>query len=167
MSSFIPSANHFNSIERTVIFLTQNKNFYFPYSFKNKFKTLYDSRHYSQDAIDSEVISIIDTLRELTPLCVTLQYRNHYEGKLDNEISEQTEILKQTRKGGTSLTKVGLFKALQCLSYQIETEHLTQLRSLTTEEENALFFVEEMKSNLAIDIVSSLPDYEAQKWEID
>lgn len=167
MSSFIPSANHFNSIERTVIFLTQNNNFYFPYSFKDKFEKIYYKGHYSQDLIDKEVISIIDTLRELTPLCVTLQYRHHYEGTVDKEISEQTEILKQTRKGGTPLTKVGLFKALQCLSYQIETEHLTQLRSLTTEEENALFFVDELKNALAIDIVSSLPDYEAQKWEIE
>lgn len=167
MSSFIPSAKHFNSIERTVIFLTQNSNFYFPYSFKDKFPKIYNGRHFSQDLIDKEVISIIDTLRELTPLCVTLQYRHHYEGKLDKEIIEQTEILKHDKKGGEPLTKIGLFKALQCLSYQIETDHLKQLRNLTTEEENALFFIDELKNTLAVDIVSSLPDYEAQKWEID
>jgi len=166
MSSFIPSAKHFNSIERSVIFLTQSSNFYFPYSFKDKFPKIYNKGHYSQDAIDAEVKAIIDTLRELTPLCVTLQYKHHYQGGVDKEIAEQTAILKQENKGGEPLAKIGLFKALQCLSYQIETKHLTDLRSLTNEEENALFFVDELKCVLAVDIVAGLPSYDTEKWEI-
>lgn len=167
MSSFIPSSKHFNSIEKSVIYLTQNNNFYFPYSFKNVFPILYDKRKYTQDAIDSVVVGIIDTLRELTSLCVSLQYKHHYEGTLDNEIQEQTQILIKEKKQFTQLNNIALYKALSCLSYQIETEHLSDLRKLTQDEENAMFFIKEMKAVLCENIVSSLPNYEAAKWEIN
>jgi hypothetical protein len=166
MSSFICSPKHFNSIEKSVIYLTQDSNFYFPYSFKNTFPELYDKRHYSQDKIDLKVKQTIDTLRELNVLCVSLQYKHHYPGTLDKEIAEQLEVAKM-KDAGQSLTNISLLKQLQCLNYQIETEHLKELRSLTPDEENAMFFIEELKNALAMDIINKLPDYDKSPWGID
>lgn len=166
MSSFICSPKHFNSIEKSVIYLTQDRNFYFPYAFKNTFPELYNTGFYTQDKIDAKVKSIIDTLRELNVLCVSLQYKSHYPGTLDKEIAEQLEVVKM-KDAGQSLTKLSLLKQLQCLDYQIETEHLKELRSLTPDEENAMYFIKELENALAMDIIHKLPDYDKLSWGID
>ena len=167
MSSFIPSSKHFNSIEQSLISLTMSSEFYFPYSFKSRFPKLYNKRNYTQDCIDAEVRQIVDTLRELTAICVSLQYKHHYTGTLNSEIQGQIEILNHDKKSYNSLTKIGLYKALSCVGYQIEAEHLKELRDLTTEEENALFFVNEMQNTLSMDIVRNLPSYDSEMWNIN
>lgn len=146
------------------MFYLTHSDFYFPYSFKEIFRVLYDKKHFTQDAVDNTIKSIIDSLRRLNVLCVTLQYKHHYKGYLDKEIEEQTSLLLEDKNGGESLTKIQLLKALQCLFYQIETEHLKELRSLTEKETNALFFVRTMINELALDIVNSLPEYDNAKW---
>ena len=165
MSSFICSSKHFNSIERTVINLTQDQNFYFPYAFKCVYPELYEKRYYTQDRIDSAVTEIVNVLRELNVLCVSLQYKHHYPGTLDKEISEQKAIVSD-RAQSANLSKIELYKALICVSYQIEEQHLTELRQLSQQETNALFFIKEMKGALSADIIRSLPDYDVAAWEI-
>lgn len=108
----------------------------------------------------------MDTIRELNVVCVSLQYKNEYKGSLDQEIKEQLEYVKTTLDY-ESLNNVGLYKSLQCLNYQIETHHLRELRELTPEEENALFFINELKTHLAHEIVTGLDSYDKAKWSID
>ncbi len=166
MSSFLNTPKHFNSIEFSIQNLFWGSNFYCPYSFKAVFPELYDKKHYSTERIEKTVTGIVDTLRELSVLCVTLQYKHHYTGSLDNEIAGQKTMLLTDKNDKTSLSKVGLYKAINCAMYQIETDHLKELRALTPEEENCLFFFKELSKTLAEDIVNELKEYKDQKWSI-
>ncbi len=167
MSSFIPSEKHFNSCEQAVKNLATGSTFYFPYSLKDSAPELVNKRLYSLDRIEGRISSIFDSLRQLTALCVTLQYRHCYEGKLNREIETQTEILMSQKKIYISLDKLALYKALNCIVYQIETRHLKDLRGLTTQEENALLFINEMIICLAKDVISNLPEYNDNSWSIE
>lgn len=165
MSSFICSAKHFNSIEKKLHELIYDNNFYVPYSLKNIVPKFYDRRQSSVKNVEKELTGIVDTLRELNVLCVSLQYKHHYEGTLDTQI--QTELSKVKSKTETKyLTTHGLYNALSCLNYQIEIEHLKKLRELTNGEKNALTFLRELKIALASDIVSKLPDDKSNTWEV-
>lgn len=166
MSSFICSPKHFNSIEASVKNLAYGSQFYFPYSFKTKFNALYEKRKATFDNMDACITNVVDELRRLNVLCVSLQYKSHYEGRLDKEIEEQTEILMHFKKEYKILNKYELLAAMKCVNYQIETEHLKELRSLTESEEDALFFLKTMVNELAMDIVTNLPEYEKAGWSI-
>lgn len=166
MSSFICSPKHFNSIEASIKNLAYGSQFYFPYSFKQKFNALYEKRKATFDNMDTCVNNVIDELRRLNALCVSLQYKHHYEGRLDKEIEEQTEILMNSKKEHKILNKYELLAAMKCVNYQIEEEHLKELRALTESEEDALFFMSEMINCLAMDIVTNLPEYEKAGWSI-
>jgi hypothetical protein len=93
-----------------------------------------------------------------------LQYADHYKGTLDQEIKEETASLLNDKKTAQDLNDIELLKCLNCLSYQIEPEHLTELRPLVPTEENALFFLEEMQKALANKIINDLPAYDKAKW---
>lgn len=166
MSSFICSPKHFNSIEKSIIELTQSNSFYFPYAFKDCLPELYSSKNFLDKDINAKVENLIDRLRELNALCVTLQYKHHYVGTLDAEIQAETVNLLTNKKERQNLPKIGLYKALQCVSYQIELEHLKELRELNEAEKLALLFLKEMINALAHDIINHLPEYENGKWEI-
>lgn len=140
--------------------------YFFPYALKHVFPVLYNKRDFSIEVFENEISGIVDTLRILQATCVTLQYKHHYQGTLDKEIQEQKDTLLTFKGGGVHLDKVGLYKALQCISYQIETKHLKDLRGLTGEEQNAMIFLTAMENDLAADIVRDLPAYESAKWEI-
>ena len=111
-----------------------------------------------------EITAFVDTLRELNVLCVSLQYKHHYEGVLDKEIQEQKAELMENKKDATHLNDVDAFKSLQCLSYQIEIRHLKDLRELTVMEELAMALLEEMTNEIATHIVRKLPAYEKARW---
>lgn len=165
MSSFICSAKHFNSIEKKLHELIYDNRFYVPYSLREITPQFYDRRKTSVKSAEKELSAIVDTLRELNVLCVSLQYKHHYEGTLDAQI--QTELSEVKSKTETKyLTIHGLYNALSCLNYQIEIGHLKELRELTNGEENALTFLRELKIALASDIVSKLPDDKSNTWEV-
>ncbi|MGB4776467.1 MAG: hypothetical protein WBP45_14920 [Daejeonella sp.] len=166
MSPHICNAKHFNSIELAINYLAQDNQFSFPYSFKDKFPELYNHTKISTEGIEHCVSTLIDTLRSLNVLCTMLRDKNDYEGILDNEIEEQMEILMLDKRSSKNLTRFGLYKALQCLNYQIEINHLKELRNLSNEEESALFFLEEMINHLAHTIIRELPEYHLEDWRI-
>jgi FtsZ-binding cell division protein ZapB len=168
MSSFLCSPKHFNSVEQSINQLTYSSNngFYFPYSIRNIYPKIYNKRDHSFDAIEAEVKTVMDTIRELSAVCVTLQYKHHYKGVLDTEIKEETEYLLNNRKEHDLLSPVALYKAICCISYQIEIEHLKELRELTQAEQNAIIFIKEMEDALCAHIVSKLPEYDTAKWSI-
>lgn len=165
MSSFICSAKHFNSVENAVVdHCIDNANFWMPYNIQKRIPGL--DHHATREQKRETVHAIFTTLRELQVLCVSLQYKHHYDGTLDEEIKQQMTAVKQ-KTGVVSLTRIGLYKAIGGILYQIETEHLEELRELTQSEKDALFFARTLENGLAKDIVSDLSEYETAKWEIE
>jgi len=167
MSSFICSSKQFNSIQKATIDLIQsgcsrrnNSINIYPFDFIEEF-----SQGFTFAAIN-KIKSMVDIMRELNVVCVSLQYRHQYEGKLDNEIAEQLTIVKTGNECET-LNKYGLYKSLQCLNYQIELEHLTSIRELTEQEKEAIKFFEILKREIAFSIVDNSPEYNNCSWSID
>lgn len=165
MSSFICDPKHFNNVEVTLKEMFWDRDFYFPYSIADIYPWIKRGYFGEQDYYNKEVTEIMDTVRELTVLCVCLQYKHNFPGTLDKEIQDQHLILTD-KKGGQKLSRMGLLKALQCLSYQIETKHLKELRTLTPAEENALFFIEEVITSIMYDIICKSDEYNREIWSI-
>lgn len=166
MSSFINSAKHFNSIEQKLKRLLR-RDFRGWHSLKDVTPGIYT--HWTNgvftESDEQEITEIINTLRDLSVLCVSLQYKHHYEGSLDAEIATQ----KKAVRVGTDtalLSLHGLYNALNCVMYQIEIEHLQELRELTKEESKALEFVEKITSAIAMQIVDELPDDSTCTWSM-
>lgn len=167
MSSFICTPKHFNSIEAKFFKMLYRGDFYCPYSLKEICPKWYNKRNWTQEVIEEEIFNHLNTLRELNALCVCLQYRDSAEpGTLDKDIEEQTKITK-IKTSIKDLTDLGFYNALRCLFYQIETEHLKELRSLTVEEENAMQFLDIIINVLANYIVGNLPKDKTNTWLID
>ena len=165
MSSYIPSNIHFNSAERAVKALITTKDFYTTKAIREAFPVLAD--YHSLPKQKEEAVSVIFfTLRRLTVLCVSLQYRHHYVGTLDKEICQQMGELVSDRKSHKILNTYGLLSGLKCINYQIESRHLSDIRDLTEEENNALLFLNEMISAVALYIVEHSEEYKKQKWGI-
>jgi hypothetical protein len=163
MSSFICSSKHFNSIEKAL----QN---YFSGSraseYSYKFYNYLDCYNSTLSQIEYKIKQFVNTLRELNVLCVTLQYKHHYDGRLDTEIKEQRESV----FNGSEYKEInlyGLVKALGSLNYQIEPEHLTELRNLTPEEKTALKLLNDLKYDICYHIVCNDQKYEKSDWEIN
>ena len=168
MSSFICSAKHFNSVEDKLRNLIRFDNdFYFPYSLRGEYPKLYSQRDYLEEDVYQEITEVMDQLRELNAVCVTLQYKHHYEGKVDQEIQEQKSHLLDNKEGHKSLSLMGLYNALRCTSYQIEPEHLEELGGMEDNKRKALLFLETMIDSVAHHIIAKMPKDEAdQSWDI-
>lgn len=166
MSSYINSAKHFNSIEQKLHGLL-NRDFRGWHTLKDIAPNIY--KHWTNNCLgesdEKEITAIIDTLREIQVLCVTLQYKHHYEGKVDAQM-EAERVSVKTKTETVNLSLHGLYNALECVSYQIEIQHLKELRELTIEEENALKFVELITGAIAIQLVYELPDDKTCTWSL-
>lgn len=166
MSSFICSPKHFNSVEKAIQGVCRNQRFHFDHEIRKMYPYL--SGDISMiDAMDDTVSGIMDEIRKLSVLCVCLQYRHHYEGTLNIEIEQQTGILINDKANYKKLGDIELYIAVQCIDYQIETEHLTDIRPLSPNEEMAYRFLRVFECNLAKYIVSRLPEYEKAGWAIE
>ena len=168
MSAYICGNQHFNSIEGRLFDLIHWDNeFYFPYSLRDKFPKMNSRRHHSIEAVQEELGAVMDILRNLNVVTVTLKYASHYEGKVNQEIKEQKEILFADKKERQPLSKRGLYNALRCLSYQIEEEHLDELGGMDEMEKQAMFFLSEIMNCLAHHILINLPsDENENQWEV-
>lgn len=166
MSSFTCSAKHYNSIESALHQLISKDMFCPAYELKEICPNWYERHHANHKAIKQEFSEHIDTIRELNALCVSLQYKDHYEGVLDKEIKEQIEYVKEKTEI-KYLTPHGLYNALRCANYQIEIEHLQELRKLTESEQNAMKFLEVMINHVGAYIISQLPDDKSNTHSID
>lgn len=170
MSSFICSPKHFNSVEWNLrnLLIYNTRDFYFPYELKAKYPILYN-RSGSVEMQENELQAVMDNLRELNAVCVTLQYKDHYIGSLDKEIQTQKDNLLNNRKAikPAVLNTRGLYNALKCINYQIEIEHLKDLFGLNDAQRDAMSFLKEMINALAHHIVSQLPEEKGNNWSID
>lgn len=159
MSSFICSAKMFNCVAITLQDLTSSQYFYFPYSLKDAYPALISKGHNSSKHINKVVNDLVDTLRTINVLCVSMQYAHHYPGTLDAEIKAELEAV-FNRSEGKQLSKVALLSQLNCLDYQIEINHLTELRELNIAESNAMLFLKEFTNALAMHIVTNTAEYQ-------
>lgn len=166
MSSFICSKRHFMSIAVSSVCLLRKDDFYLSKKLGDITPELVNRHSLKDKHLERGINTLIVTLMELQVLCVSLQYRHHYEGRLDEEIREQREILQEKCNNPLMLPPVGLYQAIQCALYQIETEHLVELRPLTMDEEKCLHFFEQFESDIAKYIVRESPEYRQQKWSI-
>lgn len=167
MSSFICSNKHFASIAEGIIRIIETNSFHVSFHLKLIAPHVYNYKRTSDEqSAMKEINSFIETLMELQVLCVSLQYSHHYEGRLDQEISEQRKILHIPCKNPVSLSPVALYKSIQCALYQIETEHLEELRPLSQKEQDCLTFFQLFANNIAGYIVSRLPEYGIAPWGI-
>jgi hypothetical protein len=166
MSSFICSAKHFKSIEETIFNLIRSGGGFVPYSLKEDFEVLYNQRDYTDEPVLESIRDVINSLKELNVLCVSLQYKHHYEGFLDKEIEEQ-KVYVNLDEGFKLLTKRGLYNALRCVSYQIEKEHLEEIGGFTDSHRKALLFLDEMVNLLAYIIISEIKQEDPTcNWEV-
>ncbi len=170
MSSYVCEPKHFNSIQGgiyTLLNYTGVHRLHFPYELRKIFPHQYsnDNKYIERR---QEIKNVVDTLAKINVLTVCLQYKDKYiEGTLDAAIKEDTEQVLNRDGAYKSLTPAGLFKAIQCLDYQIEIEHLTNIRELTETEINALAWLKAMRNKVAEYIVINTPDYEKADWGID
>lgn len=146
MSSFINSPEHFNAVEYTLInLLAYNRDYYAAYSLRQKYPFLqFNIKNVAE--IEKLCHQLINNLANLNILCVSLQYKDHYEGKLDEEIKAQTEYMKLNR------TRNG--------------KHLKDLRELNEDEESAMEFLDLMIDSLAHHLVSQLPEDKTCTWSL-
>ena len=158
MSSFICSPVQFNSIE---YYLSQKQLGNDPiYCLQKLAKTA------NRWATGEEIGGLMDTLRDLSVLCISLQYRHHYKNGLDKEIAEQRKTLFNNKKPRVILNDISAYKSLQCVSYQIEIFHLKELRNLTAPEELVMELLHEITCEIAMKIVRRLPEYEKASWSL-
>jgi hypothetical protein len=136
-----------------------------PYEHRKLFPQL-DSNQAGVDGVYKEVTALCDELRRLNVLCVSLQYKHHHEGTLDAEIKTETDDLLTNKAEKKDLTILGLYNALRCIRYQIETEHLKDLRGLTPEENKAVTFANFCIDELAHLMVSNLPEDTSCHWSL-
>ena len=162
MSSFICSANHFNSIEMMIPKIISLSEFN---SYNLKEFGLYKYNTSLNESV-VKVAKYIQDLRELNVVCFYLQYKDGYDESIDVLIPNELQYLKNPTKV-KELTPLGLYNALICLNYQIETEHLKELRGLTEEEQMALDFLEVFTNSLARFICQIAPEDKTNKWSID
>ncbi len=167
MSSYICSAKHFNSIEENLIDNFQfDQDFKYMYDLKELCPELYQVSQHSERTIKEKVRELVDGIRRLNVICVSLQYAHHYEN-VNDEIEEQTKIAFDRSTDTKKLTLLGLYNALRCTYYQIELEHLEKLSENDEKENISYRFLSTMIDFLAHLIVRKLPDDKTNTWEIN
>lgn len=160
MSSFINSPKHFRSVEDYLCMQAMNNRIYSLRQLTTVKNGLYGFPR------SEEIEDFINTLSELQVVCVCLQYRRHKSGGLDKEIQVNKEFVK-IKTSLERLTEAGAYKALSCIRYQIEVEHLKELRELTPEEAKAMKVLTDIIHELAEMIVHETADYKKATYSIE
>lgn len=153
MSSYVHSNLHFNSVEKSLVqYMKDNKDFHYSLTpiFSKKF--------------NSEMVKpFMDTIRKLSVLCVTYQYKHHYEN-VEKEIDEETEILFSDMNSFKKLNNpIDLIKALKSISYQIEIEQLKKVRDLEESELNSMKLLEVLPYAIALHEIIKSKAYNESK----
>jgi len=166
MSSFIHTDCHFNSVERAIQHMLVGRQASLIAWDLIKQNPKLNASHNGIDAVWEHVSVLMDEVRKLSALCVSLQYKHHHEGVLDSEIEEQTSYLLSHKSTIVSLSLFELYKAIQSILYQIETEHLKQLRDLTALEKESLDMLNILKVEMPMYLIDQLEEYQNARWSI-
>lgn len=140
MSSFICSTKHFNTVEKNLIDLCNDR-------------TLY---HYP-----TQINKMMQAMRQITVKSYFNQYANHYPN-IEAEIKAANYELGKITKVN-KLPLIAIFKALNCINYQIETPN----EEMTPDELKQFLLFEEISAAIAKKIVQNLDAYDMPQWEIN
>jgi len=147
MSSFLHSAKHFNSIEKSLIDLKKN-----------------NSAHgfcYNVSKIDIE--QVMKHYRKFSCICVTNQYAHHHDD-INAELASCFQSL-TSDQSYVILKPIELYKAITSMEYQIEFNHLG--REFDDSEKLAVLKFNEIKMSLCDLIINKLPEYDnCRGWSI-
>jgi hypothetical protein len=171
MSSFICEPIHFNSVQRKVseIFLSKkNDGRQYDLFDINFAKKSFEDLYYEKDTIivANLIGEIFDTLRNISVLTVNYQYGKHNPETIHEDIKTDLLILMGEKHTSVPLTDVEVYKAIQCLFYQIEIEHLVAIRPLNDFEKNSMKFLKDFNEKMGKFIINNLPNYQNAKWSI-
>jgi len=143
MSSFLHSPKHFNSIEKSLIELKKNNR----------------NTGFCSDISIIEIESIISNYRGFSCICVTNQYKHHFEN-LAEELKNAYKSL-DSDKSYLILKPIELYKAINSMEYQIDFNHIG--RDFTDTEKIAIEKFNQIKFELCDLIIQYLPEYENSK----
>lgn len=156
MSSQTNDSRHFNSVERA---LQQDATSNRQYCCQPLRNALREARKETDDEKNQFVTEFIDTLRQLQPRFVFAQYDM---GSPESEIL----YLMTNKQDFTPLTNMGLYKALECIDYQMEMEYIGGPDKLSPKEAEALRLLKECINEMAKHICRGLHAYEREEWTI-
>lgn len=163
MSSYILPPVHFNSVETSIKNLLTDPEFMivsYPLPKLN----------YSKNTLQQRTKTITQTfnqIRKLSAICVCLQYRHHYpHGTLNSAIETETKMLIDNQKTAKPLSNCGLYNAIICIDYQIEIQHLEELRPLSQAEREAYDLLHELITAIAHLIAKIQAKSDPVQWEI-
>lgn len=147
MSSFLHTAKHFNSIEKSLIEL----------------KTKDRSSGFCHNVSVIEIEQVMKHFRELSCICVINQYKHHYYNP-EKEI-RLSYLALQVDESYLILKPIELYKAIGSMEYQIEFRYLG--REFSDSERIAVTKFNEIKLELCHLIISNLSEYnEVRTWSI-
>ena len=147
MSSFLHTAKHFNSIEKSLIEL----------------KTKEKSYCFCSNISVIEIEQVMKYFREFSCICVINQYKHHYDDP-QKEI-RLSHLALQLDESYLILKPIELYKAISSMEYQIEFSYLG--REFSDSERIAVMKFNEIKLELCDLIISNLSEYqEVRTWSI-
>lgn len=160
MSSFINTKNHFGSIYKSLLKM---------YNAPDRQKIITSRLEKSLSPFGNDyyerVLNITKTIIELQVTCVTLQYKHQFPGEEDRRIECCIKYMTLSiEEKGKSLEYPALIKAIQCMMYQIETEHLKAVRKMTKEEALALKFFRDFEVSLLSYCMDNTKEYGQAEW---
>jgi hypothetical protein len=157
MSSFICDPEHFASVQAGLIQLQQSNSGH-PKPYRKQWQ-----ENISMDDMVAKVRGYISTLQRLQSTCVCLQYK-HHEGNRPRDIVASVRYYQTGKHRAYSLSMAGIVKGLACILYQIETEHLEEIRPLNDTEKAALEWAKDYKNGLAMYILTQSSEWNKAEW---
>lgn len=148
MSSFICSAKHFNSTEKSTYELMINPNFN-EYWFRKYCKNIDDL-----NLVEQTIKDIFSKIKYLNVFSWCTQYEQfENEVALWSHVNKKTDVFKLDRKG--------LYNALSCISYQIEEDRI----KINKSEKKSLEFLNDMRNAIARHLIKDIPAN--NEWEVN
>lgn len=159
------SARHFNSVEKALSNLIINNKLQLGHQIQVLYKGLENKEQPDNILKLKTISSVMDEIRKLSTLCVTLEYKQNYEKTFVIKAKDAISRLMDDKKSSRKLSDVALYCAVRCIRTQIDISQLKQIRSLSKEEEDAYRFLKFLEKDLAEYLIKQLPGYRNQ-WEI-
>ena len=156
MSCFIHSPEHYNTTKKALE----------PYFEDDRFMK-YFLGELTNHKINLNVLII--TLINLNVITFFLANKKHFKDKsLNDLIKEELEIFDGVTKTTNKIkTSADLIKSLVSINYQIEIEHLQEIRSLTKDELVSMEYIKMLPFAIAKYSIVNTNDYDNSKcWSI-
>lgn len=159
MSSFINTRNHFGSIYKSLLKLKNAPE-------KGRILTTRMREALSGFGYEYDygVLRITIVIMQLQVECVTRQYQHHHSGNVEDSVISTMDSLMSFKDCGGPLEYPALIKAIQCMMYQIEPEHLKGVRKLSVKEAIALKFFRDLEHSLLVFCMDNTTEYQSANW---